>query len=128
MDNKRLTISDLINKVSDKSKKAEKIEIYIKSMDKTILAIEPNNELLLDSLDVARDNAHEGDLHLIYNSVIEPNLKDSSLHNAYNITRPIEIVDKVFTLGEIANISRILTKGSGIYDTDGASLVDDLKN
>ena len=128
MENKRLTLNDLINKSTNKDKELKNIEIYIKSMDKTILAKAPDNKLLLDALDTAKDNAHDGDLYLIYNSVIEPNLKDNTLHDAYNVGRPFEIIDKIFTLGEIANIVRLLTKDSGIYDTDGASLVEDIKN
>ena len=126
MEYKKLKLEDLINKAGEK--KGDKyVEIYIKRLDATIKAKEPDNTLILESIDILKENAHESDLHLVYNSIIEPNIKDSTLHNAYNVSRPVEILDKIFSLGEISNISKTLLKNSG-YEDNSVKLVEDIKN
>lgn len=126
MEHKRLKLEDLINKAGEK--KGDKyVEIYIKRLDATIKAKEPDNTLILESIDILKENAHESDLHLVYNSIIEPNIKDSTLHNAYNVSRPVEILDEIFSLGEISNISKTLLKNSG-YEDNSVKLVEDIKN
>ena len=126
MEYRRLKLEDLINKAGEK--KGDKyVEIYIKRLDATIKAKEPDNTLILESIDILKENAHESDLHLVYNSIIEPNIKDSTLHNAYNVSRPVEILDEIFSLGEISNISKTLLKNSG-YEDNSVKLVEDIKN
>lgn len=126
MEYKKLKLEDLINKAGEK--KGDKyVEIYIKRLDATIKAKEPDNTLILESIDILKENAHESDLHLVYNSIIEPNIKDSTLHNAYNVSRPVEILDEIFSLGEISNISKTLLKNSG-YEDNSVKLVEDIKN
>ena len=126
MEHKRLKLEDLINKAGEK--KGDKyVEIYIKRLDATIKAKEPDNTLILESIDILKENAHESDLHLVYNSIIEPNIKDSTLHNAYNVSRPVEILDEIFSLGEISNIAKTLLKNSG-YEDNSVKLVEDIKN
>ena len=126
MEHKRLKLEDLINKAGEK--KGDKyVEIYIKRLDATIKAKEPDNTLILESIDILKENAHESDLHLVYNSIIEPNIKDSTLHNAYNVSRPLEILDEIFSLGEISNIAKTLLKNSG-YEDNSVKLVEDIKN
>ncbi|HJC99479.1 phage tail assembly chaperone [Candidatus Arthromitus sp. SFB-turkey] len=126
MEYKKLKLEDLINKAGEK--KGDKyVEIYIKRLDATIKAKEPDNTLILESIDILKENAHESDLHLVYNSIIEPNIKDSTLHEAYNVSRPLEILDEIFSLGEISNIAKTLLKNSG-YEDNSVKLVEDIKN
>lgn len=126
MEYKKLKLEDLINKAGHK--KGDKyVEIYIKRLDATIKAKEPDNTLILESIDILKENAHESDLHLVYNSIIEPNIKDSTLHEAYNVSRPLEILDEIFSLGEISNIAKTLLKNSG-YEDNSVKLVEDIKN
>ena len=126
MEYKKLKLEDLINKAGEK--KGDKyVEIYIKRLDATIKAKEPDNTLILESIDILKENAHESDLHLVYNSIIEPNIKDSTLHEAYNVSRPLEILDEIFSLGEISNIAKTLLKNSG-YEDNSVKLVEDMKN
>lgn len=128
MNNNRLTLDELINKASQTDNKEKYIELYIKSIDRSIKLRKPNNELILDALDIAKDNSRDGDLHLLYNSIVEPNIKDTRLHSAYKVSRPYDILDKIFTLGEIAGISKELTKDSGFFDEDSITLINNLKN
>lgn len=128
MKNKQLKLEDLINKAGEhRQSKNKTLEIYVKSFDGIFKMQKPSNALLLESLDIASEDAHEGDIHLIYNSVIEPNLKNEELQESYGVTRPVEIVDELFDLGEIKAISTILAESAG-YGKDVAHLVDDVKN
>ena len=126
MEYKKLKLEDLINKAGE-TKGDKYVEIYIKRLDATIKAKEPDNTLILESIDILKENAHESDLHLVYNSIIEPNIKDSTLHEAYNVSRPLEILDEIFSLGEISNIAKTLLKNSG-YEDNSVKLVEDIKN
>ena len=126
MEYKRLKLEDLINKAGE-TKGDKYVEIYIKRLDATIKAKEPDNTLILEAIDILKENAHESDLHLVYNSIVEPNIKDSILHDTYNVSRPVEILDEIFTLGEISNISKTLLKYSG-YEDNSVKLVEDIKN
>ena len=126
MEYKKLKLEDLISKAGE-TKGDKYVGIYIKRLDATIKAKEPDNTLILEAIDILKENAHESDLHLIYNSIIEPNIKDSTLHESYNVSRPVEILDEIFTLGEISNIAKILLKNSG-YEDNSVKLVEDIKN
>ena len=127
MKNKQLKLEDLINKAGEhRQSKNKTLEIYVKSFDGIFKMQKPSNALLLESLDIASEDAHEGDIHLIYNSVIEPNIKSEELQESYGVTRPVEIVDELFDLGEIKAISTILAESAG-YGKDVAHLVDDVK-
>lgn len=126
MEYKRLKLEDLINKAGE-NKQNTCLDVYIKRLDSIIKVKKPDNALILESIDLIKEDAHESDLHLVYNSIIEPNIKDSTLHNAYNVSRPVEILDKIFSLGEIAGISKVLV-GSAGYEESAVKLVEDIKN
>lgn len=124
MKNKQLKLQDLINKAGEhRQSKNKTLEIYVKSFDGIFKMKKPSNALLLESLDIASEDAHEGDIHLIYNSVIEPNLKSEELQESYGVARPVEIVDELFDLGEIKAVATILAESAG-YGKDVACLVE----
>ena len=124
MEYKKLKLEDLINKAGEhRQSKNKTLEIYVKSFDGIFKMQKPSNALLLESLDIASEDAHEGDIHLIYNSVIEPNLKSEELQESYGVARPVEIVDELFDLGEIKAVATILAESAG-YGKDVACLVE----
>lgn len=124
MKNKQLKLQDLINKAGEhRQSKNKTLEIYVKSFDGIFKMKKPSNALLLESLDIASEDAHEGDIHLIYNSAIEPNLKSEELQESYGVARPVEIVDELFDLGEIKAVATILAESAG-YGKDVARLVE----
>ncbi len=124
MKNKQLKLQDLINKAGEhRQSKNKTLEIYVKSFDGIFKMKKPSNALLLESLDIASEDAHEGDIHLIYNSAIEPNLKSAELQESYGVARPVEIVDELFDLGEIKAVATILAESAG-YGKDVARLVE----
>ena len=127
MDYKKLTLEELINKAKVNENKDEELEIYIERLQATVKIKKPSNELILNSIENSKENPHDGDLYLLYNSIIESNVKDNRLHEAYNITRPIEILDKIFNLGEIGRIAQIIMETAG-YSNNSVKLIDELKN
>lgn len=113
----KLTLLQLI-KEKDKYevKKGEIDEIYIERLDATILFENPERSLAIESIEMSQDedmDSGAGDIHLIYNSVVEPNLKDSALQEAYNCVEPTDILDKLFKPGEIAAIAQEIMKSAG---------------
>jgi len=63
----------------------------------------------------------------VYEFTIEPNFKDTKLHDAYDVTRPIDIVSKVLLGGEIILIYRAISKLSGL-DQGNVVEVEEVKN
>lgn len=64
------------------------------------------------------------DPYLIFTHVIEPNLSDKTLQDAYSMTglEPHKIVDKLFDMEDVGNLSlAIIGKGKG-------DIVKDIKN
>lgn len=113
----KLTLLQLI-KEKDKYevKKGIKEELYIERLDATIVFEKPDRTLALESIEMTRDKdieAGEADVHLIYNSFVEPNLKDTELQQAFNCVEPTDIVAKIFEPGEIPKIAEEILKSVG---------------
>lgn len=121
----KITLKDLIaNSDKIKNKKKETREIYIKSLEGSIVIEKPDRALCVDAWDMEED---KGDLFIVYNCVISPNLKDTELHKAYGIDEPFEIVDAIFEPGEVASISKECVNFAG-YGIDSVKVVEDIKN
>jgi len=120
----KVKLSDLIAKADQKKAKHKKRkELYVKSLDGTIIVEKPDRALILDAFDMDQ----EGNCYLIYECTIEPNLKDASLHAAYGCIKPMDIIDAIFEPGEIARISGEIVKMAG-YDEDSVRMVEEIKN
>lgn len=65
--------------------------------------------------------------YLIYTCCIEPNLRDEELLKEFECKEPVEIVDKIFVIGEITSIADTLVKKAG-FDKDNIEVVDKIKN
>jgi hypothetical protein len=119
----RVKLSDLIAKAEEKkAHRKERKDIYVKSLGGLITIEKPDRALCLDVLDMGKD----GDSYLVYECVVDPNLKDPALIQAYGCVQPIEVVEKIFEPGEIAQIAKIAVELAGYGDS--VKLVDDLKN
>ena len=86
----------------------------------TVVVKKPTKSMVLEALGRESD----GDAYLILQQVVEPDLKDSALQDAYGCVEPLDIVEKLFMPGEIVNFSRAIMKTSGY----GVDIVEDLKN
>jgi hypothetical protein len=119
-----LSLKDILKrKEYFKNRKNETKELYVKSLDANIVIAKIDRELYLEALDMERG---EGDIHLVYNSIVEPNVKDTDLHKEFDISVPCEILDVIFEAGEITNISNEILKFSGYMDSVEA--IEELKN
>jgi hypothetical protein len=118
--NKKLNIKDLIaNAERLKKRKEETKELRVKSLDGNIVIGKPDRQLILEAMDMKDE---DGDLYLVYECVLEPNLKDKELQEAYGVNG-YEIVDAIFEVGEISSISKEITKFAGYGDS-----VEEIKN
>ena len=63
----------------------------------------------------------------IYSCCVEPALNDKELQDAYECKEPIDIVDKLFMIGEITSIAQILVDNAGFKD-DYKTVVKKAKN
>lgn len=113
----KLTLLQLIKeKEKYEVKSGVKEEIYIERLDATIVFEKPERALVLESIELSQDKdveAGEADVHLIYNSIVEPNLKDNELQKTFGCIEPTDIVEKIFEAGEIAGIAAEIMKSAG---------------
>jgi hypothetical protein len=125
-----LTIKDLIERKEQiKNKKQKTEKLYIESLGGNIRVKEPSGVLCNEVFMMAQDpdRGDRSDAHMVYNCVIEPNLKDQELQKEFGCVEPTDIVDMLFKPGEAAAISTHCVQMAGY--SDGLKKVeDDLKN
>ena len=68
----------------------------------------------------------EGDTYLIYECVVEPNLKSQELQEAFGCVEPMEIVEKIFEAGEIPKVSPECLRLAGF--SNEVKRIEQLKN
>lgn len=127
---KKLTILDLLKeKEKYEVKKGVTKDVRIERFDANIVVQVPDRELCVESQQMARDEdtATQANVHMVYNVVVEPNLKDAELQKTFECVEPTDIVEKIFSPGEIALISDLALELAG-YKNSAVSLVKDLKN
>lgn len=121
---KKLSIGDLIASADKiKAKKSETRELYVKSLDATITIIKPSRAMVLDSYEIGEG---AGNSYLVYECVIDPNFKDTSLQSAYGATG-YEVLDLIMDPGEIDSIAKEIVSFAG-YGTNSVSIVEAIKN
>lgn len=74
-----------------------------------------------------RDNGYEENKFLLHSCCLEPNLKDPELLEAFEVKNPIDIVDKLFMVGEVSSIATTLVQKAG-FDKDSYKVVEKAKN
>lgn len=130
MTKKVLTLTDLLKDKEKYAVKQEVLEeIYVERLKANIIVRKPERALCLEVLNMVRDEkqSDKADAYMVYNIVVEPNLKDAELHKAFGVKDPLEIVEKIFEPGEIAQISEIGLELAG-YKKGTVSVIKDLKN
>ena len=120
----KITLDELLKRKEQmlESKKKKKTKsLYVKSLDGTITIESPTGDLARDAQEL--DN---GDAYLVYSCVTEPCLKSKELQQAFGCVEPMEIVEKIFDVGEIPQIAVECLKLAGYVD--GVKAVEDIKN
>ncbi len=65
-------------------------------------------------MDMVRDNpTSDLKMHIVLKGVVEPNLKDSQLLQHYNAPTPAELLPKILSAGEIAELNYVIQQLSG---------------
>lgn len=126
---KKLTLTDLIKEKEKYQVKADtKQDYFLERLGASITIRKPERSLYLESMQMLQDEELKGkaDIFMVYNIVVEPNLKDSELQKAYGCIEPYDIVEKIFEPGEI---NLIAGAGLGLagYHSE-LKKVEDLKN
>ncbi len=96
------TINELIaqrDEIKNKKKQIYEIETSVG----TILAKVPTGGIIANAWDMP--NNFEGNKYLVFENVIQPNLRDPELLKAYECFEPIDIVEALFQAGEINKIA-----------------------
>lgn len=123
----KITLTELIAKAEQKkAAKAKPVtaEVYVKSLDGTIVLQAPTSQMMAD---IVKMEADEGNSYLVYQCCIEPKLKDKELQEAYGCSVPTDIVENLFDPGEIAALSIECAKLAG-YGDGSVNIVDTVKN
>ena len=119
-----LTLQELIaQRESIKDKRNQKYEI--ETSLGTILATVPDAALVSEAMSLKDDGALRN--HIVYNSVVEPNLKDAELQKVYGVMEPTEIVTAIFSPGEIFKIADKLLDLAGYDKKINAKLHETVK-
>ena len=125
---KKLTLKELLaQKEQLKNKKTATVDLYIESMDAEITVKVPSASLILEAQGQGEEDPARADSYLIFNSVIEPDLKDKELQEAYGCIEPLDIVEKIFLPGEISSIAVEIMKSAG-YGSNVSRVGKEVKN
>ncbi|MCB5100715.1 hypothetical protein LGX04_09685, partial [Streptococcus mutans] len=104
-------------------------DLKLSEMGGAIVTIEePDRSLVMDSLEMTKDEDDNvnADAFLVYNVMIEPNLKDKELQKEFGCVEPIDIVETLFSPGTISSIATQAMRLAGY--SDDAEVVESLKN
>ncbi|WP_342504201.1 hypothetical protein [Lysinibacillus sp. FSL L8-0126] len=122
---KRLTVTDLM-KEKEKYQVKDDVteEVLVERLGVEVVLRKPEKSLCVDTMKMARDenNDTDADVYMVYNTMVEPNLKDAELQKAYGCTLPTDIVAKIFDPGEIEQLSGMALELAG-YKKGGVKVI-----
>ena len=120
-----VTVADLIAK-REEIKNKRKNRYDIETSIGTIVVKQPMLKMIDEIL-----KGHDGrqnDIDLIFETVLEPNLKDKDLQQAYGCTIPSDIVPMIFKPGEIGALARAIMSVAGFGASFEAKIHEEIKN
>lgn len=120
---KKITVKSLIEKKEALLKKEPiTAEFYVESLDGTVTLREPSAGIMSDIVDMDTDM---GNKYVLYECMIEPNLKDAEIQEAFGKpTLAADVLDYILKPGEIARLSGECANLAGY----GADSVERIKN
>src|SRR5690625_5121540 len=122
---KQVTIETLLKqKEKLQNKDEKKLALYIESLEGEIVIAQPDRALCLETITMTQNDATvaQADVHMVYNIVISPNLKDAELQKQFGCVEPTDIVDLIFEPGEVSMIAGYGLELAG-YSSDINSVV-----
>lgn len=124
---KKMTLNDYIAKAKQKEQSVKEFKnIILKNADGEIVVKKLDDGKILDLMDEMEEDASMREnigvfKEVVYESV--PMLKKKELVENFELAEPIDIVTKIFEIGEIIKISEKILDLYGLGD-----LKDDIKN
>lgn len=120
----KLTLKQLIDdKEKLAGKKAKTKDVYVEELDAVVTIETPSRKLIMESMEIGESGADE---FLVYNCIVEPNLRDKDLQKTYECAEPVDIVEKVFNIGSVKGIAEQALSMAG-FDSK-VTAVEELKN
>ena len=125
-----ITIENLLQnkEIIEASTGVKEIELEIKRLKDTVKIRSLDVNKLINLADSCK-NQYEANIKIVYYGMVEPNLKDKELQEAYKVmTNPYKIVECVFKPIEINLISDKICEISGLKDVENMDqLVKEVK-
>lgn len=124
-----VSAKDLINnRKLIEERKDDQIEIEVPDVGAFLFRLPTINDYQ-DAQAKAKNRQNEAmeNKYLIYTCCVEPGLNNKELQDAYECKEPIDIVDKLFMIGEITSIAQILVDNAG-FNNDYKTVVKKAKN
>lgn len=122
---KRLSVADLMKEKEKYQVKDDVTEsVIVERLNAEVVIRKPEKSLCVDTMKMARDenNDTDADEYMVYNTVVEPNLKDKDLQKEFGCKLPTDIVAKIFEPGEIAQLSEVAFELAG-YKKGGVKAI-----
>lgn len=122
---KRLSVTDLLKEKEKYQVKDDVTEtVIVERLGVEVVLRKPEKSLCVDTMKMARDenNDTDADVYMVYNTMVEPNLKDAELQKEYGCTLPTDIVAKIFDPGEIEQLSGMALELAG-YKKGGVKVI-----
>lgn len=113
---KRLTVTDILKEKEKYSvDKQETKDVTISRLNADVLIRKPEKSLCMETFQMGRDEdtADSADAYMVYNTIVEPNLKDAALQAEFGVREPLEIVDQIFEPGEVAQLAELAMEMAG---------------
>lgn len=120
-----VTIADLIAR-RDEIKNKRKDRYDIETSIGTITVKQPTLRLIDEA--IKTQDGRQGDIELIFETTVEPNLKDKDLQQAYGCQVPSDIVPILFKAGEIGAIAGAIMRSAGFGNHIEAKIHEEIKN
>lgn len=122
---KRLSVTDLMKEKEKYQVKDDVTEaVLVERLGAEVVLRKPEKSLCVDTMKMGRDdnNDTDADEYMVYNTMVEPNLKDNELQKEFGCTLPTDIVSKIFEPGEIAQLSDVAFELAG-YKKGGVKAI-----
>ncbi|GED64351.1 phage tail assembly chaperone [Lysinibacillus fusiformis] len=122
---KRLSVTDLLKEKEKYQVKDDVTEtVIVERLGVEVVLRKPEKSLCVDTMKMTRDenNDTDADEYMVYNTMVEPDLKDPELQKAYGGTLPTDVVSKIFEPGEIAQLSEVAFELAG-YKKGGVKAI-----
>ena len=125
-----ITIENLLQnkEIIEASTGVKEVELEIKRLKDTVKIRSLDVNKLLNLVDSCK-NQYEANVKIVYYGMLEPNLKDKELQEAYKVrTNPYKIVESIFKPIEINLIADKVCEISGLKDVENMDqLVKEVK-